>query len=328
MEEAISGGVRLYAGKTKSVIPVWGHPDLVILDNSNFITRDDDPSKTRWLPWKGKSSNVQSCRMMERLHMAEINVAYIRQINETASLNFGGQAVRIEGVWRRGIDPDGSYAKRNPEVFEGKERKTIILDNPIIELFLKTDNQQVCDLEGKVIVSGLGVDDPLILDPSASGLILVHPKKPDAIEVGRVRADMVVPKGTLETITRDLPLGAQVVQSAYDPIKWVAPDGKAEWIVTADGRILWADVKDLDSYRVRDRKGRPRCKQLFRNDRSDSLHAYVMANYQAVAQYLQWLKEDRIIDIEELLEEWEAIYREEMNAGTIINMDPFLTAAA
>lgn len=252
-QEYVKDG-EFHRGKTKTVWSVNGHPDLVICENRNDITADDNPDKTRQFAKKAEYATTTTCRVFEFLRDCGIPVAYIKQLSPTEFLAHKSSMVKLEIIGRRMAD--GSYLKRRPElVLPGG--KLYRFHQVVFELFLKTSGQNWNGRE-------LPGDDPFIIDPYASPWRLNWPKKPaweDQSPFFTVNpAEVLPPDMTIESIEHLLRWVFLALEKGWGIIGNIFGDFKIE--IDDHGRV--SDVIDSDSWRQK-RQGQEMSKQVFRD---------------------------------------------------------------
>ena len=184
MKDEVKNGKLLAEGKTKRIYEAIGKEGFVIIESKDDITKNDDPSQTKFLDRKAVYSTTTTCRVFELLKSAGISVAYERQLSETEFLARQCEMIPLEVIIRRGAA--GSYLKRLPNLWESNDGPPHRFHRLVFELFLKTTGGKILDKNGEVYgmtpkdpVSGRPIDDPLISNPGAASWILRHPKYPE-----------------------------------------------------------------------------------------------------------------------------------------------------
>lgn len=267
-------GRLLHEGKTKKVY--WAGPGLVILENKDDITKNDDPSQTKVIQGKSVFSTVITCVNFEFLKKVGVPVAYQERIDSNQILAKDCKMIPLEVVVRR--EAVGSFILRNPS-FARPERDPYRFKNLCIELFLKTTGGKIVSKDGKEIgqlpndqEKQRPVDDPLILDPNFSTWELVHPKLPT--QDGRShlctveRADILPEGATVREIKETAELAFLTVEGLLEFVDLRLVDFKIEFGIDPEGKLVIADVIDNDSWRLKTTDGRELSKELFRQDRS------------------------------------------------------------
>ncbi|MFA6534083.1 MAG: phosphoribosylaminoimidazolesuccinocarboxamide synthase [Patescibacteria group bacterium] len=282
-------GQLLSEGKTKKVWGVVGQPDLVIVENKNDITANDNSKLTRQFASKATSATATTCRVFELLQQAGIPVAYIEQISPTEFVANNCVMIPLEVVARR--HAVGSYTKRRPEL-------TLPTDSPphrfhrlVTEFFLKTTKGRLT-AGGQIVIEGLdpekGEEDPLILNPYAPKWTLLHSKKPhwdgaSILSVGINPANTVLRGINLNQLEQYLRQTFLVLEGVWAILGCRLIDFKIEFGLDADGKLRLADVIDNDSWRLRNFPWKELSKEVFRQN---GLTAEVEKNYQLVADLI------------------------------------------
>ncbi|MBU1290139.1 AIR carboxylase family protein [Patescibacteria group bacterium] len=266
-------GSLLNEGKTKKIWGVRDNPDIVIIENKKDITAFDDPSFTKEFETKAIYSTNITCRVFELLRKAGIPAAYQEQVSPTEFLAKKCIMIPLEAVARRFAV--GSYLKRHPELTPRENETPHRFHRLVIEFFLKTtEGKLVIPGYGK-IVQGLdsqkGEEDPFITNPYEAEWRLFHSKKPSwdseadfkksvsAIKI--LGSDFKEKIGQMENILRKVFL---VLEGAWNTMGLRMIDMKIEFGITADGKLIVADVIDNDSWRLRDAKWQELSKEAFR----------------------------------------------------------------
>ena len=292
--EHVPDGVVLGKGKTKYILEVPGDPTAVDLEAKPDITAFDNPDYTKQFETKAGYATMTTCRVFELLRDAGIPVAYREQVSPNRFRADKCQMVMLEVVARRYAV--GSYLKRHPEL---KQDPPFRFSGLKVEVFLKTTEGGYTDRLGVReeldLDAEAGEEDPLIVDPHAEHWQLVHSKKP--AWGGEFGLGVVQPKSVVDdtrdedgkivmikdmiTITRRVFL---VLEKAWAMMGYRHIDFKIEFGLTADGRLVVADVIDNDSWRVLNKLWEDFSKQAFRD--GESLDE-VERKYGIVANLLQ-----------------------------------------
>lgn len=280
-------GAKIAEGKTKIIWEMRDSLYQVVVENKDAITAHDDPRFTRKFGSKARCSTATTCRCFELLKKAGIPVAYDQQLSETEFLAPKVEMIPLEVVARRYFV--GSFLKRNPQ-FAGYD-PPYRAHQLYTEFFLKTTKGKLIGKDGKTLVEGLdpekGEEDPLIINPHEKAWMLFHSKKPkwesEADLKRRVNRDGVVDirvvTQEMDSILRQVFL---VLEGAWNVFGYRLIDLKIEFGMTADNKLVVADVIDNDSWRLRTAEWRELSKQVFR-DGGESALAEVEENYGIVA---------------------------------------------
>lgn len=290
----IQRGSLLTEGKTKRVFLTEGQDNMVICEYKDTITAHNDPSLTREFEGKGADSNTVNCRVFKLLNQVGIPTAFVEQLSPNEFLALKCRMVPLEVVARRYLV--GSYLKRCPDIAKGTRCPYLL-----IEFFLKTTAGKLVTEDSRVLLSGLTPeqDDPLIANPFDPNWQLIHPKLPtwhEDSELGNIMAStvivmssMIVPKAMqkMENTIRQVFL---TIENAWNTLGLRLVDLKIEFGITPDGRLIVADVIDLDSWRLwrptKEGEWEDVSKQSFRD--GDELET-VRAKYALVAKLAQQL---------------------------------------
>ncbi len=277
MNENIKKGKLLAEGKTKEIYELIENglvvKEKVIIKQKTKITKHDDPTQTREFATKARYANVTTCRVFEVLKIADVPVAFIKQISSTEFLAFRCDMLSLEVVARRYAY--GSYVKRNPSLKRPKGEHYRFHDL-VIEFFLKTTRGQF-NSAGVVIVDGLDPkkeeEDPLVLNPYDDIWNLYHSKKPFWNEKAKLREGI----RASDVVGLD---SSKIIQKMTDYIKdiflilegfWASVgcrfiDMKVEFGIGPNGELFVADVIDNDSWRLKDKEWEELSKEAFRQN--------------------------------------------------------------
>jgi len=275
-------GRRVGGGKTKTNYRVIGSPALLCARTNNKITAHDDPRYTREFATKAYCSVVVNGAIMRLLAQAGIPVAFREQLSDRDTLVEWCDMFPLEVIGRRQLVLDGSYVKRHPDLRLLPEAPRV--PRLIVEMHLKTGHGgKFRTLDGRTINLHLnaskGQEDPLIMDPHADVWELHHAKLPlwhaesrFATNTRRpeVRRDQVVPDVAIIDEAEDLVRQVfYVLEMFFNLLGFRLQDIKIEvGISRVTGRLVVADVIDLDSLRIIDTLGRDHSKQTHRRGES------------------------------------------------------------
>lgn len=287
--ELLDQGPLVAEGKTKRILEVIGEgaEGLVLVENKDDVTAFDDPRFTKQFGSKGRCATTTTCRVFELLADCGIPLAYVGQYSDNAFLARRCRMAPLEVVARRYVVPASSYLKRHPEL--SSDSLPYRFPQLKVEFFLKTTKGEVRNAAGDVCLSGLSVEDPLILNPYNQPWTLVHPKMSDWSEGGIIATDFY---GRFEiNFGLDVPVMAKLVrqvfaalEGAWNSLGYRLIDLKIEFGYDDAGRLVVADVIDNDSWRLTLPDWQDISKQAFRDGASLS---EVEAKYLRVAQLVQ-----------------------------------------
>jgi phosphoribosylaminoimidazole carboxylase/phosphoribosylaminoimidazole-succinocarboxamide synthase len=279
MEENVSKvtkGAVIAEGKTKVCHSVQEDPDLLVIENKNDITKNDDESQTKQMDSKAKHATTTTSIVFELLKHAGIPVAYKRQLSETEFLAERCNMIPLEVVIRRYAV--GSYLKRYPN-FKKKEGEVPHRFHSLaFELFLKTTGGKILSMNGDVrgetpndSENGRPIDDPFICNPDSSVWDLRHPKVPgwDArsdLGCPVFRAEILPKNVTVEMIEEIARKVFLLLEGAWAQRGCRLIDFKIELGINSKGELVVADVIDNDSWRLRTIDWKELSKQLFRDN--------------------------------------------------------------
>jgi phosphoribosylaminoimidazole carboxylase / phosphoribosylaminoimidazole-succinocarboxamide synthase len=265
-------GTLVNEGKTKKIIEVAGHPDLVILASKDDITAGDG-AKHDVIPNKGVLANRTTCNVFRLLKACGLPVGFEEQDSATSFVAPKCTMLPYEVVIRR--EAHGSYLKRSPHISKGQ-----LFPQLIVEFFLKTKDR---DWKGKPLIC----DDPLMIyEDGGSQIRLFNPAKPIlgqepflTLAASEVLANAeewkIFPE--MRRIARRTFLA---LEKAWQLEGGTLVDLKIEFGFDTKGRLLLADVIDNDSWRVIE-SGSYIDKQVYRD--GGALDD-VAAKYQRVAE--------------------------------------------
>jgi len=284
-------GKLLNEGKTKKVYGVVKNDDLVIIENKDDITKNDDPTQTRKMIDKAKLSTTITCINFELLKSAGIPVAYQKRISETKFLAKKCQMIPLEVVGRRYAV--GSILLRNPWL-ENSGKIPAKFDEPYVEFFLKTTGGVVLSKKGKEIEklvdqkTGKPIDDPLIINPKSLDWVINHPKLPSTNSFSFLCTlspeDILPDRVSIEEIEGIARKTFLILEDALILLNLRLIDFKIEFGIGPDGELLVADVIDNDSWRLRTSKWQELSKELFRQNKD---MGKIKWSYELVAKKLE-----------------------------------------
>lgn len=273
-ESAMQKGKVLAKGKTKIIWSAKSKPELVIVENKNDITKNDNPDETKVMAGKAELATATTCAVFQLLKEAGIPVAFEKQLSPTEFLAPRVEMILLEIIWRRYAV--GSFLKRHPELrVPGIPHR---FHRAVFELFLKTTGGVIKSRQGEKFgqlpndpETGRPIDDPFIDNPDEDIWILMHPKKPNWDEKAALHSTIscrsILPEGiTVEKIENLLRHVGLVLEGAWAQLGCRFIDIKIEMGVTPDGQLMVADVIDADSWRLRDAEWNELSKQLFRDN--------------------------------------------------------------
>lgn len=274
---SLEKGKIISQGKTKVIYEVAGIPSMVIIQNKNDITKNDDKSLTKTMASKAEYATATTSMVFKLLKEAGIPVAFERQLSKTEFLAPKCEMIALEVIARRYAV--GSYLKRFPNLIVPDGQQPYRFHELVFELFFKTSGGKFSNNNGVslqmpndvLLDIKKPVDDPFIADPYQFTWRLKHPKIPAWVESSdlgiMIDAKEVLPYiGSLqeiESITRRVFL---VLEGAWMQLGLRLIDFKIEFGVNSDGEFLVADVIDNDSWRLRTSDWQELSKQLFRDN--------------------------------------------------------------
>ena len=264
-------------GKTKILYEVVGSDSLIIIENKDEITKNDDKSLTKTMASKAEYATATTCMVFQLLKDAGIPVAFEKQLSKTEFLAPKCEMIALEVIARRYAV--GSYLKRFPNLIVPDGQVPYRFHKLVFELFFKTSDGKFSNDSGlslqmpNDVTAGKDkpVDDPFIANPYDSVWQLKHPKIPawiDSSDLGvTVEPRQIFPFNInvkrIEEITRKVFL---TLEGAWAQLGLRLIDFKIEFGVDEEGRLLVADVIDNDSWRLRTSDWQELSKQLFRDN--------------------------------------------------------------
>lgn len=286
-------GKLLNEGKTKRVFEVVGKTSLVIIENKDDITKNDDPSQTKKMKGKAGFSTIITCIVFQILKASGIPVAYQKRISENSFLAKKCKMISLEVVARRFAV--GSYLSRHPKFTRKDQEIPYRFDEIEIEFFLKTTGGNVFSQDGRLIrktsidqKTGRRVDDPLISNPESLIWLLHHPKllenDDNSLLCSVPSPDILPERITIEKMERITRRAFLLLEETLSYLDFRLIDFKIEFGIDSCGELLVADVIDNDSWRLRTSDWRELSKELFRENRNMK---EVEESYEFVAKTLE-----------------------------------------
>jgi phosphoribosylaminoimidazole-succinocarboxamide synthase len=268
-------GDEVARGKTKVLYRVPGSPELVYLVALRTLTKNDNPDETIVFDEKDVFATRTTCAVFELLERHGILTAYEGRVSDNVFMAQLCDLTKLEVIVRRYAV--GSFLKRYPDLrVDGPVPHRF--DKVVFELFLKTNDGRVTDRNGAVHEvtmtdpkTGRRIDDPWIANPYDIEWEIVHPKMPVGAD-GRSCMDHWIPTGAIlqegifvgmieEVVTKVF----LILESAFAATGgYRLIDFKLELGVTADGRLVVADVIDNDAWRLRTSEWKEVSKERFR----------------------------------------------------------------
>jgi len=266
-------GELLIEGKTKRIFTEKTRQDTVIIENKDDITAFDDSEFTKQFGSKGLSATNTTCRTFELLQKAGIPVAYAEQIGPLEFAARKCKMIQLEVIIRRYAV--GSYLKRHPE-FTTEGNVPHRFHRLVFELFLKTTDGKILDLEGSVCgqtpdnqEKKKPIEDPFISNPADEVWNLKHPKYPEWDLLSELmcpvfRSNILPKKILIEDIEKLTRKAFLVLESAFNSSGYRLIDYKIEFGITSSGELVISDVIDNDSWRLCDPEWIEMSKEAFR----------------------------------------------------------------
>ncbi|MBM3272416.1 hypothetical protein FJY94_04040 [Candidatus Kaiserbacteria bacterium] len=304
----------LGAGKTKEIVAVIGHPTLAAIRSKDDITKLDG-AKHDSFPGKGKVATVTTSAVFSLLNACGIKTAFKERTNDMIFIADRCTMLPYEIVVRREAPPKSSYLKRNPLATPGVRFEALV-----VEFFLKTNDKTF----GGITVPK---DDPFVVSFGLHGVDVVRPDMPIGDERVRIPpeiiygkdADVGHPFADMEQLARQVFL---VLESAWAQQRCKLVDLKIECGITADGRLVVADVVDNDSWRLFGPDGKHLDKQRYRDGASmeevEALYRQVktrverFAELHAQPQIILWCASER--------DDHEPFLKEHARLGLLVQM--------
>ncbi len=225
-------GKVLFQGKTKIGRQLLGQPNLVMLEAKDDITAGDG-AKHDILEGKGKLATRTTCNVFNYLRSRGVPTAFHAWPGANCFVAIKCDMLPYEVVVR--AEAHGSYLKRFPSLTKGH-----VFDEPVVEFFLKTSGKE---WRGRSIP----VDDPLIVMEDGNTL-LYRPDQP----LGQQKPFYVIDGYPIryEEMAKIAKTTFQLLAVAWSKQDARLVDFKVEFGISADNRLLLADVIDNDSWRV------------------------------------------------------------------------------
>lgn len=285
-KQLVHRGALVAEGKTKRIFEMESHPNLVVVEYKNDITAFDNPDFTKQFSTKAEYSNTTNAAVFELLHKSGIPTGFRKKISATEFVTEKCVMVPLEVVARRYAV--GSFLNRHPE-YKQEGRVPHRFDDIVVEFFLKTTKGGLSDAHG-VLVEGLdplkGEEDPYIENPFEQQWNLLHSKKQGTeASLGRqIEGNRVATPAQMKEMNDMVQKAFSALELFFTEHAYKFIDFKIEFGVTADGRLVIADVIDNDSWRLRDEQWEDLSKQSFRDGQPLS---EVEAKYGRVARLLE-----------------------------------------
>lgn len=248
---------ELIRGKTKILSDMPARPDCVEILETNRLTagngKRDEPC-----PGKGAVATQVNHHVMSLFRRAGLPVAYQEQTGENTRIDLKGSMIPLEVVAMRQVTKPSSIRKREflPEGTRFADVR--------VAFFLKSKGP---------IFNGLALpdEDPLIYYHDSGGMFVCLPGKPISEDNKPVFLDGKTVYGErgsfpFEELRILITKGFLILEYAFHQLGWTLCDWKAEFAFLPDGRIVFADTGDPDSWRVVNEKGEHRDKQPFREN--------------------------------------------------------------
>jgi phosphoribosylaminoimidazole-succinocarboxamide synthase len=286
-------GELLYEGKTKKVFLVVGHPNLVIIQSKDEITKNDDSSQTKVMESKAEIATETTCLIFEFLKEQGVKVAYKERISETEFVAVRTNMIHLEVIER--WYPYGSFLVRFPHYARLDGGFPYRFNEPRFEVFLKTTGGKMVSKDGREIgelpvdfKTGRPVDDPFIFSYKDEFWLLKHPKVSISAKESNlctIYSKDILPKGiSMQEIKEEADKIACLLWKFLSLANLTLIDFKIEFGVGSDGELLLSDVIDNDSWRLRDDDWKERSKELFRQNQDMK---EIKESYEFVARELR-----------------------------------------
>jgi len=131
-------GEVIAQGKTKVLYEVVGNQNMVIIQNKDEITKNDDKSLTKTMASKAEYATATTSMVFELLKAAGIPVAFKKQLSATEFLAPKCEMIALEVIARRYAV--GSYLKRYPNLTVSEDQPPHRFHSLVFELFFKTSD--------------------------------------------------------------------------------------------------------------------------------------------------------------------------------------------
>lgn len=277
------GGTVIAEGKTKCVVPTEDEVVVRLMSKDDITAKDG--ARRDILPGKGAWSTTTTCNVFKLLQARGIPVAFRGQYDETSFHADRCDMIPLEVIVRR--EAHGSILKRIPTLKQGE-----CFDELVTEFFLKTNGGKWGNLD-------LPCDDPLIEFDFFDGTVdILHPAQPGVISSAAIQMSKIFSDVWTDSIENKYCSMHHLAREAFGLLElawadlgYTLVDFKVEFGITADGRLVIADVLDNDSWRLL-KNGEYMDKQIFRegNELDPELLAKVAANYAEIAEMSEKLK--------------------------------------
>ncbi len=249
-------------GKTKKIKNI--KIDVVSVTNKSVITAGNGKVK---MSLKGKDiwATTTTANILLLLEKCGIETHFLKQDSPNSFLAISCDMLKMEVVVRRTVPEGSSYTKRHPDVLPGT-----VFENLPVEFFWKDD-----ELDDPIIVQGqyewhiYDAGKPISEESFLKDIpFLCSPREADQI------------RETARSVF-------SVLEQAFDLLDLTLEDLKIEFGRSfGEGKIILADVIDLDSLRALDKDGGELSKQGFRNGDPEEI---VRATYKAAAELSEQL---------------------------------------
>jgi phosphoribosylaminoimidazole carboxylase/phosphoribosylaminoimidazole-succinocarboxamide synthase len=237
-----SPGALVAEGKTKRIVRINGHSDLVAVISKDDITAGDG-AKHDVIPDKGRLATATTCNVFRLLKACGLPVAFEEQDSPTSFIAPPCTMLPYEVVVRR--EAHGSALKRSPHLPKGQ-----LFPKLLVEFYLKTKDK---NWKGKPLVA----DDPLMqYEDGGSEIKLFNPAKPI---FGSEPFLVLKPADVFSQPDewKSFPEMRRIARQAFLVLEkaWALEGGrlvdfKVEFGFDPKGQLLLADVIDNDSWRV------------------------------------------------------------------------------
>lgn len=244
----------LASGKTKDIFA-----QTVVVRSRDQVTWGNVHQAD--MPGKAELATTTTVNIFRFLDAFGVETAFNEQVTAREFTAAYCEMIPIEAVGRSVIDPKSSYKRRNPDAPTG-----VVLDEPITELFLKSDGPF---FKGYRLPDA----DPLVGDVTDDGF-WVHHAGGREHEPAWVAKELFGQHGELPLTELFAELGARmqvitiVLRDGFKDLGCELGDLKCEFGYDMYGNLLLADVIDWDSLRLRDKHGIERSKQVIRDGKS------------------------------------------------------------
>lgn len=244
-------------GKTKIIYPHSSDSSLVFIENKDDITAGNG-KKHDVISSKGQLSTGTTVNCFELLrlhHIATHLYSYNPFINGSVFTAWNCKMIPLEVVIRRYVM--GSFCKRNPNFKKGEK-----LDDLVVEFFLKDDKNN---------------DPYLQIDDFTHVVKVYQPDKPiknskfTLLSISEIfsHKDYAFNMSVIDEMKHIAVEVFSILEKALDSQDCKLLDLKIELgFCKKTGKLLVADVIDNDSWRILDKNGNERSKQIYRDGAS------------------------------------------------------------